>query len=83
MGKYDLPAVFDYVLAKTGMTSLSYVGHSMGCTMFFICMIDRPEYNAKIDVMIALAPAVANIYSKTSIRYQAPLVKQIEVYSIL
>lgn len=28
MGKYDLPANIDYILAKTGYDQLHYVGHS-------------------------------------------------------
>ena len=50
-----------------------------GCATFFIGMIENPELNAKIDVMIALAPAVSLAHSKTSIRYRAPFVNQIVV----
>ena len=59
MGKYDIPAVINFILATTGRSSLSYVGHSMGCAMFFIAMVYYPELNSKIDVMIALAPATS------------------------
>lgn len=58
---------------------MSYVGHSMGCAMFFISMHYHPELNAKIDVMIALAPATSMNEAKTSIRFQAPFVNQIMV----
>lgn len=33
--KYDLPAVYDYVLRTTGGDDLVYVGHSQGTTMMF------------------------------------------------
>jgi pimeloyl-ACP methyl ester carboxylesterase len=56
MGMYDLPAEIDYILASTTQKDLSYVGHSMGTTMFFVLMSKKPEYNAKIRHMIALAP---------------------------
>lgn len=79
MGKYDIPAVINYVLTTTGQSSLSYIGHSMGCAMFFIAMTYYPALNSKIDVMIALAPATANGNSKTLIRYQAPFVNQLVV----
>ena len=79
MGKYDIPAVINYVLTKTGRSTMSYIGHSMGCAMFFVSMIEHPELNAKIDVMIALAPAASLAESKTIIRYQAPFVNQIVV----
>jgi len=52
----------------------------MGCAMFFVCMSLHPELNAKIDVMIALAPAAAVAQSKTSIRFQAPFVNQLMVH---
>jgi hypothetical protein len=47
--------------------------------MFFIGMSLRPELNAKIDVMIALAPAAAVAQSQTNIRFQAPFVNQFMV----
>ncbi|XP_059483958.1 uncharacterized protein LOC132201649 [Neocloeon triangulifer] len=56
MGIYDLPAEIDYVLENTGQAQLNYVGHSMGTTQFFVLGSERPEYNAKIRQMHALAP---------------------------
>ncbi|EDW12727.1 lipase 1 [Drosophila mojavensis] len=56
IGYYDLPALIDAVLAKTGFQKLSYFGHSQGTTSFFVMASTRPEYNAKIHVMSALAP---------------------------
>ena len=56
MGVYDLPAVIDYALHYTAQKSLYYVGHSMGSTMFYVLMSVKPEYNAKIRHMVALAP---------------------------
>ncbi|PSN34670.1 Lipase 3 [Blattella germanica] len=56
MGIYDLPAAFDYVLELTGQEKLSYAGHSMGTTMFYVCMSMKPEYNDRIQIMASLAP---------------------------
>lgn len=56
MGYYDIPAIIDHILETTNKTKLTYIGHSMGSTMFFVCMSMRPEYNEKIDLMFALAP---------------------------
>ncbi|XP_032786259.2 lipase member K isoform X1 [Daphnia magna] len=79
MGNYDIPAVINFVLAKTGSQKISYIGHSMGCTMFFICMSLHPELNEKIDVMIALAPAVSMAESTAPLAvYQAPFAEQIK-----
>lgn len=79
MGNYDIPAVINFVLTKTGSEKMSYVGHSMGCTMFFICMSLHPELNEKIDVMIALAPAVSMAKSTAPLMVnQAPFAPQIK-----
>lgn len=56
MGMYDVPAIIDYILDKTGQTSLLYVGYSQGTTAFFVMASERPEYNAKVRVMVCLAP---------------------------
>jgi predicted alpha/beta hydrolase len=56
MGIYDLPAVIDYVLGKTGRKDLYYIGHSMGTSMFFVLTSSLPQYNAKIRLMTSLAP---------------------------
>ncbi|XP_004524789.1 lipase 1 [Ceratitis capitata] len=56
IGYYDLPASIDFVLKKTGFDKLAYIGHSQGTTTFFVMSSMRPEYNAKVTVMSALAP---------------------------
>ena len=56
MGRRDVPAEIDYILGTTGHRKLFYIGHSMGTTMFFVMMSERPEYNSKIRAMIAFAP---------------------------
>ena len=57
MGQYDLPASLDYVLRVTQQPTLIYVGHSLGCGIFFIAMNEHPHLNARVEVMVALAPA--------------------------
>ncbi|XP_072399741.1 lipase 3-like isoform X3 [Diabrotica undecimpunctata] len=56
IGVYDLPAAIDYILNTTNQSSLYYVGHSQGCTSVFVMGSERPEYNNKIKMAIALAP---------------------------
>lgn len=58
-GNYDLAASIDYVLSETKFEQLTYFGHSMGTTGFFVLMANRTEYNAKIKTMVALAPVVS------------------------
>ena len=67
MGKFDVPAMMNYILNQTGHQKLSYVGHSMGCAAFFIAMITHPQLNSKIDVMMAMAPAVAVSNTKSAL----------------
>ncbi|CAH2048209.1 unnamed protein product, partial [Iphiclides podalirius] len=55
-GYYDLAAAVDLVLNKTGTGNLSAVAYSQGTTIFYILLSTRPEYNSKIQLMIALAP---------------------------
>lgn len=80
MGLYDIPAVIEHILDKTNQSTMSYVGHSMGCAMFFVAMIKYPELNDKIDVMMALAPATSLANMKSPIQYATPFASIIEVY---
>lgn len=54
MGKYDIPAVINYILAKSGRDKLIYAGHSLGGAIFFIAMITHPELNDKIEMMVSI-----------------------------
>lgn len=56
VGCYDLPAMIDYILDKTGHSKLYYIGYSQGTTAFYVMASERSEYNAKIKGMISLAP---------------------------
>lgn len=53
---YDLPATIDTILDKTGSKKLNAIGHSQGNTIFYILGSIKPEYNEKVNLMIALAP---------------------------
>ncbi|CAH0560012.1 unnamed protein product [Brassicogethes aeneus] len=56
IGKYDLSALIDHILETTRVNNLTYVGHSQGTTAFFALTALKPEYNEKINLMVALAP---------------------------
>lgn len=58
IGIYDTPTMIDYILEVTNNKEMMYIGHSQGCTSFFVMASMLPKYNAKIKLMIALAPAV-------------------------
>lgn len=65
IGKYDLPAMIDYVLTVTMRQKLHYVGHSQGSTAFWIMCSENPEYTAKIISMQGLAPIAYLSHSRS------------------
>ena len=56
---HDIPDSIDYVLATTAQLSLSYIGFSQGTAQAFATLSIHPTLNDKIDVFIALAPAMS------------------------
>ncbi|XP_057376829.1 lipase member N-like [Daphnia carinata] len=81
MGNFDVPAIINHILTLTGLPTISYIGHSLGCGVFFIAMAKHPELNAKIDQMVALAPLSSFAHFATPIyRLLAPLSEPIEKF---
>uniref|UniRef100_A0A1I8PFL6 Lipase n=1 Tax=Stomoxys calcitrans TaxID=35570 RepID=A0A1I8PFL6_STOCA len=66
----DLPSTIDYILKETGQASLHYVGHSQGCTILFVLLSMRPEYNQKLRTAHMLAP-VAYMKNVRSLLFNA------------
>lgn len=58
IGVYDVPATIDYILFKTNQPKIFHIGHSQGCTTFYVMTSQNPEYNNKIIAHFSLAPAV-------------------------
>lgn len=56
IGIFDLPAMIDSALDENDTKKLKYIGHSQGTTAFFVMTSEKPEYNAKISLMVALSP---------------------------
>ena len=57
MGLIDTPMFIDFILEKTDLEKISYVGHSEGTTQMFLGASLNPNYfNEKINLYIALAP---------------------------
>lgn len=64
MGRKDVPTFVDFILEKTSLETISYVGHSEGTTQFILGASLMPEYyTSKINLSILLAPVgnTANI----------------------
>lgn len=55
-GYFDVPAFIDFIIKMTNQPKIFYVGHSQGCTIFFIAMSLRPEYNDKVQMSAHLGP---------------------------
>ncbi|XP_001662493.2 lipase 1 [Aedes aegypti] len=58
IGYYDVTALIDYVLDRTGAERLQYIGFSQGAMTSFVALSSRPEYNEKILQLHAMSPAV-------------------------
>uniref|UniRef100_A0A8C8BHT9 Partial AB-hydrolase lipase domain-containing protein n=1 Tax=Otus sunia TaxID=257818 RepID=A0A8C8BHT9_9STRI len=69
MAMYDLPAMINYILQKTGQEQLFYVAYSQGTTTGFIAFSSIPELDRKIKMFFALAPVT------TSSNMKSPLVR--------
>jgi lysosomal acid lipase/cholesteryl ester hydrolase len=85
MAVHDVPAQIDYIYsikadgANTTLNDLIYVGHSMGTTMLFAMLSERPEYDQKIRAAIALAPVGYMKHVKSPLRLLAPYSKDIQM----
>ncbi|XP_032797769.1 lipase lipl-4 isoform X1 [Daphnia magna] len=81
MGQFDITSSIDYVLNVTREETLAaYIGYSLGCSLFFISAIERPEMNDKVDVMIGFGPTVSAAHLKNYFRLMAPFVKLYQLY---
>lgn len=56
---HDIPDSINYILSTTGQQSLSYIGFSQGTAQAFATLSIHPTLNNKVDVFVALAPAMA------------------------
>ncbi|KAF5130794.1 putative lipase [Metarhizium anisopliae] len=56
---HDIPDTISYILETTEQKSLSYIGFSQGTAQAFATLAIHPLLNHKVNVFIALAPAMA------------------------
>lgn len=56
---HDIPDSINYVLTTTSAASLSYIGFSQGTAQAFATLAIHPTLNEKLDVFVALAPAMS------------------------
>ncbi|KAH6923422.1 hypothetical protein HPB50_001061 [Hyalomma asiaticum] len=60
IGRYDVAASVDHVLNATGAPKLTIMALSQGVIETLVLLSARPEYNNKVDLVIAYGP-VANV----------------------
>jgi len=66
MAKYDQPALFKFVLSRTGVQKVTYIGHSQGTTQMFCALSENMEFfRQHMNLFVALAP-VARVDSCSS-----------------
>lgn len=58
MGYYDMPAMFDVMMNKTGATRAIVGGHSQGTSTLLSFLATRPEYASKVLQVHLFAPAI-------------------------
>lgn len=75
IGSIDVPTMIDYILGRTGQQKLHYIGHSMGTTVYFVMISEKPHYSSKIRSAQLLAPAAYMTYILT------PYVRWIATYA--
>lgn len=56
---HDIPDSINYILDTTQQPSLSYIGFSQGSAQAFATLSINPTLNSKVNVFVALAPAMA------------------------
>ncbi|KAL0577737.1 hypothetical protein V5O48_004231 [Marasmius crinis-equi] len=56
---HDIPDSIQYILDITKVSKVSYVGFSQGTAQAFAALSIHPQLNEKINVFIALAPALS------------------------
>jgi lysosomal acid lipase/cholesteryl ester hydrolase len=79
MGYYDVPAMTDLILKETGHPQLSYVGHSMGTTMFWVFCATHPKLQSRIRQMHALAPVAFMSHMKSPLKNLSPFERELQV----
>lgn len=78
MGIYDLPAVISYI-TNLKQSNLTYIGHSMGTTAFYVMSTLKPNIASKVQLMFSLAPVAYMKHMKSPLRLLAPFAHDLKV----
>ncbi|XP_029159665.1 gastric triacylglycerol lipase-like isoform X1 [Nylanderia fulva] len=72
---YDLPAIITFISNMTSQPIHSYVGISMGTTIFYVMATERPDIAKMVQMMISFGPAAFLDHMTSPIRYLTFLCK--------
>ncbi|KAL9984423.1 hypothetical protein ACROYT_G006711 [Oculina patagonica] len=78
MAKYELPAMVNFILKKTGQPSLYYAGHSQGSLMAFAELSRNQLLAPKIKAVFALGPVAYLGNMKSPLKYLADYLPELE-----
>lgn len=73
MGKYDLTAMIDYVLATVKQDQLFYMGHSQGTLIMFSQLGTNKRLASQVKLFVGMGPVSTVGHIKSPIRYLADL----------
>ena len=82
MAKYDLPAMINYVVAKTGQPQIYYSGHSQGTMIVFAELSHNTELAKKFKAFYAMGPVSTVRYMESPIKYLSALTPEVRVGSV-
>lgn len=79
MAKYDLPAMVNFILKKTGQPSLHYAAHSQGSLIAFAELSRNQDLAQKIKAVFALGPVAYLGHMESPLKFLADFLPELEV----
>lgn len=71
MAKYDIPAVIEYILKKTGKKQLYFIGHSQGTLQAFAAFSQNATLAKKVKQFYAMGPVATIAHIESPIKYMS------------
>lgn len=78
MAKYDLPAMVNFILKKTGQPSLHYAAHSQGSLIAFAELSRNQDLAQKIKAVFALGPVAYLGHMESPLKFLADFLPELE-----
>lgn len=70
LSRYDVPAMLSYVRKTSRVDQVSYIGHSMGTSLFFAMMDYHPHINTWVGltVLLVCSPPIFSFNHRRKLR---------------